>query len=44
MIREMKIGKVAGPSKVSVEIIVASEEIGNCVMVELCQLMYFGSW
>ena len=36
-IREMKAGKAAGPSEVSVEMIVASGEIGIGVMVELCQ-------
>ena len=33
---EFKAGKAAGPSKVSVEMIAASEEIGIGVMVELC--------
>ena len=33
---EMKAGKAAGPSKISVEIIVASREIGIGVVVELC--------
>ena len=37
MIREMKVGKAAGPSEVSVEMIAASGEIGIGVMVELCQ-------
>ena len=36
-IREMKAGKAAGPSEVSVEMIAASGEIGIGVMVELCQ-------
>ena len=36
-IREMKVGKAAGPSKVIVEMIAASGEIGISVMVELCQ-------
>ena len=36
-IREMKAGKAAGPSDLSVEMIVASWEIGIGVMVELCQ-------
>ena len=36
-IREMKVGKAAGPSEVSVEMIAASGEIGIGVMVELCQ-------
>lgn len=35
--REMKVGKAAGPSEVSVEMIAASGEIGISVMVELCQ-------
>ena len=34
---EMKAGKAAAPSEVSVEMIVASGEIGIDVMVELCQ-------
>ena len=34
---EMKAGKAAGPSEVSVEMIAASGEIGIGVMVELCQ-------
>ena len=34
---DMKAGKAAGPSEVSVEIIAASGEIGIGVMVELCQ-------
>ena len=33
-IREMKVGKVAGPLQVSVEMIAASGEIGIGVMVE----------
>ena len=36
-IREMKVGKAAGPLEVSVEMIAASGEIGIGVMVELCQ-------
>ena len=36
-IREMKVGKAAGPSEVSVEMIAVSEEIAIGVMVELCQ-------
>ena len=36
-IREMKAGKAAGPSEVSVEMIAASGEMGIGVMVELCQ-------
>ena len=36
-IREMKVGKAAGPSEVSAEMIAASGEIGSGVMVELCQ-------
>ena len=36
-IREMKVGKAAGPSEVSAEMIVASGEIGIGVMVELFQ-------
>ena len=36
-IREMKVGKAAGPLEVSVEMIAASREIGIVVMVELCQ-------
>ena len=34
---EMKVGKAAGPSEASVEMIAASGEIGIGVMVELCQ-------
>ena len=37
VIKEMKMGKAAGPSEVNVELIVPSGEIGICVMVELCQ-------
>ena len=36
-IGEMKIGKAAGPSEVSVEMIIASGEIGIGVMMELSQ-------
>ena len=36
-IREMKVGKAAGCSKVTAEMIAASVEIGIGVMVELCQ-------
>ena len=36
-IRRMKLGKVIGPFEVSVEMIVASGEIGVKVMMELCQ-------
>ena len=36
-IREMKVGKAAGPSEVSAEMIAASGEIGIGVMVELCR-------
>ena len=35
--REMKVGKAAGPSEVSGEMIAAIGEIGIGVMVELCQ-------
>ena len=41
-IGEMKVGKAAGPSEVSVEMIAASGEIGISVMVELCQGMLDG--
>ena len=34
---EMKVGKAAGPSEVTVEMIAASGEIGIGVMIELCQ-------
>ena len=37
VIREMKVGKAAGPLEVSVEMIAASGEIRIGVMVELCQ-------
>ena len=36
-IREMKVGRAAGPSEVSVEMISASGEIGIDVMMKLCQ-------
>jgi len=36
-IRAMKLGKAAGPSEVSTEMIIASGEIGVGVMMELCQ-------
>ena len=36
-IRKMKVGKAAGPSEFSDEMIAASGEIGIDVMVELCQ-------
>ena len=35
--QSMKSGKATGPSEVSVEMIVASGEIGVKVMMELCQ-------
>ena len=35
-IREMNVGKAAGPLEVSAEMIVASGEIATGVMVELC--------
>ena len=35
--QKMKSGKATGPSEVSVEMIVASGEIGMKVMMELCQ-------
>ena len=37
VIREMKVGKAAGPSEGSIEMIAVSGEIGISVMVELCQ-------
>ena len=37
--QKMKSGKATGPSEVSLEIIVASGEIGIKVMMELCQQM-----
>ena len=42
VISEMKVGKAAGPSEVSVEMIAASEEIGFGVMVEQCQVVLDG--
>ena len=39
---KMEAGKAAGPSKVSVEMLVASGEIGIDLMVELCQSMLDG--
>lgn len=41
-IREMSTGKAAGPSEVSVEMIIASGEIGIGVMMELCQRVLDG--
>lgn len=41
-IKEMKMGKAAGPSEVCVEMIEASGEIGIDVMVELCQRVLDG--
>ena len=41
-IQSMKSGKATGPSEVSVEMIVASGEIGVKVMVELCQRLLDG--
>ena len=38
-----KSGKATGPSEVSVEMIVASGEIGVKVMIELCQRVLDGS-
>ena len=38
-----KSGKATGPSEVSVEVIVASGEIGVKVMIELCQRVLDGS-
>ena len=40
--QKMKSGKVTGPSEVSVEMIVASGEIGVKVMMELCQRVLDG--
>ena len=39
---KMKAGRAAGPSKVCLEMIAASEEIGIDVMVELCQSVLDG--
>ena len=36
-VREMKVGKTAGPSEVSAEMIAVSGNIGIGVMVQLCQ-------
>ena len=41
-IQSMKSGKATGPSEVSVEMIVASGEIGIKVMMELCQRVLDG--
>ena len=41
-IQKMKSGKATGPSEVSVEMIVASSEIGVKVMTELCQRVLDG--
>ena len=40
--QKMKSGKTTGPSEVSVEMIVASAEIGVKVMMELCRLVLDG--
>ena len=40
--QNMKSGKATGPSEVSVEMIVASGEIGVKVMMELCQRVLDG--
>ena len=40
--QKMKSGKATGPSEVSVEMIVASGEIGVKVMIELCQRVLDG--
>ena len=40
--QKMKSGKATGPSEVSVEMIVASSEIGVNVMMELCQRVLDG--
>ena len=40
--QRMKSGKATGPSEVSVEMIVASGEIGVKVMMELCQRVMDG--
>ena len=42
VIRKVKVGKAAGSSEVSVEMIVTSGEIGIGVMVELCQGVFDG--
>ena len=39
---KMKSGKATGPSEVCVEMIVASDEIGVQVMMELCQRVLDG--
>ena len=41
-IKVMKPGKAAGPSKVCVEIISASGEVGISAMMELCQRLLNG--
>ena len=41
-IQSMKSGKAIGTSEVSVEMIVASDEIGVKVMMELCQRVLDG--
>ena len=41
-IQSMKLGKATGTSEVSVEMIVASREIGVKVMMELCQRVLDG--
>ena len=40
--QKMKSGKATGPSEVSVEMIVASGEIGVKMMMELCQRVLDG--
>ena len=39
--QKMKLGKITGPSEVSVEMIVASDELGVKVMVELFVSVYW---
>ena len=40
--QKIKSGKATGPSEVSVEMIVASREIGVKIMMELCQRVLDG--
>ena len=41
-LNEMKTGKAAGPSEVSLELIVATGGVGNEVVAEICQKVLDG--
>ena len=40
--KDLKIEKASGPSEVYAKIILASEDVGNRVLMELCQRMLHG--